>query len=215
MERCRTSLANAFVLTSFAICCLSGCAGALVTPYYLLYGNPTPAESDALDKKKVVVVCRSAPQLSYSAKLACTELQERIGQSLKANGKKIDVVPSEKVEQYVDLHGDIDPIEVGRSVSAERVLVVDVEAFNIVEGQVYRGTSSVQLTVYDVADGGIVFEKIPNEFVFPPNVPVPLSEMREPQFRRMFVLDLARNLAQIFHSYEREKNFASDATVFK
>lgn len=215
MERCRKSLVTVSMLAGLVVCCLSGCAGALVTPYYLLYGNPTPAESTALDNKKVVVICRSAPQLSYSAKLACTDLQARIGQALKVNGKKIDVIPSQEVEKYVDLHGDIDPMEVGRSVDAQRVLVIDVEAFNIVEGQVYRGRAAVQLSVYDVAEGTLVFEKIPNEFIFPPNVPVPLSEMREPEFRRMFVLDLARNLARIFHPYEHQETFANDASAFK
>ena len=71
----RRKLLLAFILSAFSSLTLAsatGCAGALMMPYYLIYGTDSPAVyqdevSDIPKGSKMVVICRSNLNLFGSA----------------------------------------------------------------------------------------------------------------------------------------------------
>ena len=102
-----------------------------------------------------------------------------------------------------------------RRVGAELVVGLDLEEFNLYQGQtLYQGKANLKVMVFDVAKGKEpIFERNLPQAVFPPNSAIPASERPEPQFRRQFVNYLARQISQYFFDHDAHVDFANDSTA--
>jgi len=208
--RARRIVAATLVLATLAA---SGCA-PILTVLYLAGGADTPAEFPGLKKKKVVVACRPMVQLQYRDANVSNSLARQVGQLLRKNVSKIQVVDYAKVEQWLDSNTSDSYVEIGRALDADMVVGIDLLDFSVYQGQtLYQGKANYTIKVYDCTTGELVFDKKPDQSVWPPNSAVPTSEKQESEFRQRFVGVLADEIARRFYSHDPRVNFASDATA--
>ena len=129
---------------------------------------------------------------------------------------RIELVRADEIADWVDRNqwNEIDYIQVGKGVHADLVIALDVESFRLREGAtLFKGKASVHTTVFDIGNGGaVVFESSTFEFAYPENGARHSTETNESSFRRLFIRSLARHLAKDFFAYDRQEDFAYDAT---
>jgi hypothetical protein len=191
----------------------SGCSsGALFTVMYLFKGNDVPAEFPGLKDKRVAVVCRPMVQLQYSSSNAANELAVQVGRLLKENLRRVEIVDPRQVAEWTDENTSEDYVDIGKAVEAERVLAIDLEQFNLHQGQtLYQGKAKVILKVYDVATKQLLFQKTMPQAVFPPNAGVPTTDRQEDEFRAQFVAELANIIGCYFYPHDPGQKFARDS----
>ena len=218
MDRCHKSGARK-LLSLLLICLLGlsagGCA-AVATAMYIVKGTDVDAEYKELVGKRVAVVCRPAASLQYGKTAVSKELAEAVSAMLRANVRKIEVVPQQDIEEWMDENTWDEFTEVGEAVDADQVVAIELDHFSLYQGQTtYQGRSDVRIAVYDMEkEGEITFEKGPPEFLYPPNIGMPTFEKPEQQFRREFVAAAARDIAQHFYDHDSRVEFAEDAQAF-
>ncbi|MBX3412702.1 MAG: hypothetical protein KF708_08440 [Pirellulales bacterium] len=218
MDRCQKSGVRS-LLSLLLICSLAlsagGCA-AVATAIYIVKGTNVSAEYKGLVGKRVAVVCRPAASLQYGKTAVSKELGQAVSALLRANVRKIVVVPQQDIEEWMDENTWDEFTEVGEAVDADQVVAIELEHFSLYQGQTtYQGRCDVRIAVYDLKqDGDIAYEKIPPEFVYPPNIGMPTFEKAEQQFRREFMAAAARDIAQHFYDHDSRVEFAEDARAF-
>lgn len=190
-----------------------GCAGPLFTAMYLLKGNNTPAEFDELKDKRVLVVCRPLVQLEYSAGFAPDQIAEQIGNQLKLNYRKIEVIDQQEVAEWTDEHRWNEYTEIGRGLEAEMVVAVDLEDFRLYQGQtLYQGQATIHVRVFDMTqNGAVVYEKELPRLVYPPNTGIDTSSRTEDEFRRQFILVVADEVGRYFYPHDPHRSIAVDS----
>lgn len=211
----RRSRTASWLLAGLMICLpAAGCAKVLATAVYLVKGTNVPAEYDGLEGKRVAVVCRQLASLQYRNSTVPRDLAARVGALLQQNVRKIDVIDQQEVAEWTDENSWEEFTEIGKALEADMVVAIELESFKLHQGQtLYQGQANVQIRVYDVADGKVVFEKIPRPSVYPPNSAIPASEKQEAQFRREYVGVLADEIARHFYEHDSRATFAIDSTV--
>jgi len=195
---------------------VGGCRSALTTAAYLVKGNTADAEFDGLKGKKVAVVCRPLANLTFRDSNVAKDLAREVNNLLKANVPKVKMIDQQKVDLWLDEHGDWDDYaEIGQDseLGADVVVGVDLHSFSIYQSQVlYQGKANVALTVYDCADGGqVVFRKELPQSVYPPNAVIPTSEKQESEFRREYLRIVADMIGRHFYAHDRHADYALDA----
>ncbi len=107
--------------------------------------------------------------------------------------------------------------EVGKALDAEMVVAIDLQDFNIFQGQtLYQGRANAKVWVYDCKnDGRVVFEKDLPQAVYPPNTGIPTSERQEPEFRREFVAILSDQIARHFYAHDAHADYVMDARALE
>ncbi len=206
------------VMVSLAVVLQAGCAAQIAGLLWVIRGNPVPAEYEGLQKQRVAVICRAAPGQTHTVTLAARELSKQIGRLLAEKVRKIEVIANEDVHDQIDQVGASDPVEIAQSLQADKLLLIDLESFRLLAGQtLYQGRANVQITVYDLTEGEskVVWEKIPNEMVYPPNTAVPTSDKQEHQFSREFLLQVAFRIGRCFYPWDRQDDFANDSLAFR
>ena len=110
----RRKLLLAFILSAFSSLTLAsatGCAGALMMPYYLIYGTDSPAVyqdevSDIPKGSKMVVICRSNLNLFGSANPNAdlsTGITYVVSNNIKGKKKKkLEWIPFSEVEEVFE-----------------------------------------------------------------------------------------------------------------
>ncbi len=192
-----------------------GCTGPLLTGAYLLGYGDTPAEFKGLKKKRVVVVCRPLMEQQYSNMNASKMIARDITGLLRKNISRVEVVNSQKVDEWLDSNTMEEYAEIGRAFEADVVLGVDLLGFSIYQGQtLYRGEADYEIKVVDCHTGETVFQKSPEQCVWPPNTGVPTSEKQESQFRRQYIRVLADEIARRFYAHDHRAYFAGDSAAF-
>ncbi|HOM16985.1 MAG TPA: hypothetical protein PK777_03640 [Thermoguttaceae bacterium] len=193
----------------------AGCMGALTTAAYLLRGTDVPAEFNGLKGKKVVVVCQPMVAMQVRNSTAARDLARQISTLLQQNVSKIQVVSSQKVENWMDQNSWDEYIDIGKALQADIVVGVDLEEFNLYQSQtLYQGKASLTVKVIDCAAGGkVVFERALPQIRYPPNHSIPAWEKPEAQFRREFIAHLAECVGRYFYGYDPYRDFAQDAAV--
>lgn len=200
------AVASAVLLTS------GGCVQALFTAMYLIKGNNTPAECKLLKNKRVVVVCRPVISLQYRNARVDHDLARQVGELLRQNVPKIKVVDHRKVAEWMDEHNWDDYTEVGKALEADYVVGVDLEQFQLLQGQtLFQGRASTRLRLFDCKTGQSVFQKNLPQTVYPPNRMVQTSEKQESEFRDEFLRVLADRLARHFYDHDPYPDFALDS----
>ncbi|MEL7496760.1 MAG: hypothetical protein AAFN77_04075 [Planctomycetota bacterium] len=182
---------------------------------YVLKGHETPPKFGMLKEKEVAIVCLSDVSAYGPDSLSYT-ITKLVTAKLMTSKEKINVVSPSEVEEFIDLNGwDESSVDtLGEAVGADYVLVVDISAYSIREGQtLYKGKSDIALKVFDVADEGrIVFDNGPNEFVFPENGR-PIMQTTDRQFEAFYLAQLTDYIAKSFITHDHLESFAADAMM--
>jgi len=205
-------LVLAMLLTSSA-----GCSTVAFTLAYLIKGTDVPAECKALKEKKVVVVCRPLASLQYRNARVDQNLAEQVGVLLARNVPKIKMVDHRKVAEWMDENSWDEYTEVGKALRADVVLGIDLEDFQLYQGQtLFQGRAQVELKLYDCKTREIVFRKRLRPSVYPPNRRmIPTSECQESEFRQAFVGFLADQIGRHFYAHEPYADIALDAKALE
>ncbi|WP_442484703.1 hypothetical protein [Aeoliella sp. SH292] len=206
-------LAGSFVVLA-SLTWSTGCHQMLATGIYVLEGgNVEPAQCKEFEGKRVVVVCRPPSTSEYSHAGAARVLTRNVTTLLRENVKKVEMVEAREVDKWLD-ESDWDDIqELGRAVKADRLLVIDMEHFDLYKGKtLYQGAATINLTVYDVNERDkVLWEKDLGEMLFPANSAIPVQDKPAQQFEREYIAILARQIAVYFYKHDPNANFALDA----
>ncbi|MBI5864602.1 MAG: hypothetical protein HZB38_08850 [Planctomycetes bacterium] len=159
---------------------LAACVGcqALAMPFIMFGEEPTKpvaAEYPHLEGRKVAILVWADNDTLFEFRNVQLELSEYVGSVLKANVKRISLVPSRTVVDYQRSDADWDrrpPAEVGKQLDAERVLLIELTQYTTREPtspHLYRGRISANVKVYDtaLADSAPTF-RTTVETVYPP-----------------------------------------------
>lgn len=203
----------AALLTLLAITVVTvGCTRALATAVYLIRGANVPAEYNGLKDKKVAVVCRPLVGLAYRDSNVAKDLGRKVSLLLKQNVRKIEIIDQNKVAEWVDEHSWDEYTQVGKALKADVVLGIDLEHFNIYEGQtVYQGKARINVRVYDCKSKELLFEKQLPQIIYPPNHVISTAEVQESDFRKEFLAILAEHVGMLFYPHDPHAYFAMDS----
>lgn len=190
----------------------TGCA--IVYQLFRGDGPMVPAMHTGLVNRRVAVVALVNGG-SLGSETVAEDLARAIAGHLRRKVENISVVRPEEVADWIDQNNwdEDDFVEVGRGVDAERVVAVEVNHFRLHDGPtLYRGQASLVVRVIDVESGGrIVFEHDMPEFSFPPHYGIPTTDRSEAAFRRVFVQQMAYDVAKLFFEHPLAEDFAVDA----
>jgi hypothetical protein len=212
---------SGYLLLLGVVLSAAGCS-AFTGILYVMGANDAPAEYKGLKGKKVAVVCRPITSLRYQDSRVAADLSVMVGKLLRDNSKtfsisdprKIEIIDPRKIDKWCDENTWDEYVEVGKAVAADVVLAIDLEHFDIYQGQtLYQGRASTTLRVYNCKDGEILFEKTSRQTVYPPNSCVATSEKEAPQFRREFLKVLADQIARVFYAHDPYADTALDAAA--
>lgn len=212
-HRLRLFVSLALVLTTLVPS--SGCLHLLIASGIYLWegGNVVPAQCEALNEKRVVVVCRPPASSGFSHAGASRQLARAISGLLRENVPHVDMVDPRDVDKWLDESDTGDYKDLGRAVKADRVVLIELENFELNKGRtLYQGNADVTLTVYNMEDRGeIVWDKQLGQMLFPHNAPIPAQDKPIQQFQREFVEILAGRIAVYFYEHDPNANFAQDS----
>ncbi len=218
MERsplARAPLASpSLLLILLAILPSSGCVPQLVASSIYLWqgGNVVPAEYDGLSDKRVVVVCRPPASSEYSHAGASRQLARSITSMLREHVPDIEMVDPREVDTWLDESDWGDYQDLGHAVKADRVVVVELEHFDLYKGKtLYQGNADMTLAIYDIEDNGqIVWDRHLGDMLFPRNSAIPAQDKSVRQFQREYVNILAEQVAVYFYKHDPNASFALD-----
>ena len=174
-----------------------------------------PPAFAGLEEKKVAVICVSNSEL-FGPTSTSDELGSRVNRLLAAKVKKINVIPTQKVNDWIDMNewDMVDFVSIGRGVEADLVVAIDIDSLSLHDGQtMFKGRASVHVVVYDMASGAAVFSKSPPEIEFPVTAGVPSTSTSEREFRKMFLDNLANRIARNFYAFDMNEDVARDVTT--
>ena len=194
----------------------SGCQALLATILVLTGGKDTKAKYKFLKGKNVAVVCLSENMTDSRYDGVPRDLAKAVGLHLGQNVKKITIIPPGTVNKWLDRHDDKveDFQQLGKDVGADMVLVVYLDSFetsSLSSPGSYQGRAETSFTVYDVKTGGTLASESLPECVYPPNLRIDNSEIRESQFKNAYLIQLSKRIACYFYSYDHRENMAMDA----
>lgn len=217
MDRLRTqpvALTLALLALTGGLLSSSGCT-LMATAMYVIQGANTAADFDGLRGKRVAVVCRPVTSLHFRDSSVSRDLAKQVGTLLEKHVPKIEIVDQREVFEWADENDWEEYVDIGKAVKADVVVGLDLEEFNLYQGQtLYQGKANLKVTVFDVATGKEpVFERNLPQSVYPPNAAIPAGEKPEAQFRRQFVAYLARQVAHYFYDHDPTVEFANDSTA--
>ncbi len=192
----------------------SGCS-TLLTAAYLFQPADVPAEFTGLRGKHVAIACRPIVELEFTDAGSARELASLVGAQIGSKVRRTRIISQQEVARWVDENSWVDYPSLGKSLDADLVVGVDLEAFRLHEGStLYRGRATAHVKVYEVATKKIVFEKRIDDFSFPANTAIPASDQSEAEFRGMFLQMLSQKISRCFHAYESREVFAEDSLMF-
>lgn len=199
---------------ALVIATAAGC-NLVATAMYVISGQNVAADYDGLKGKRVAVVCRPVISLQYKNTTVSRDLAKQIGQLLTKHVDKIKVKDQREIDQWTDEHEWEEYVEIGKAVDVDMVLGIDLEEFELYQGQtLYQGKANLNFAVYDVTKGReAVYEKHLPQTHYPPNTAIPAGDLPEAQFRRKFVDVLAEQIARYFYDHDSTVDFASDSTA--
>jgi hypothetical protein len=205
------SLAAVFCLIS------TGCIPSiLATGIYMWQGgNVVDAECSALEKERVVVLCRPPASYEYRNAGAARAIGARVSALLEKNVKGVEVVSPKEVDNWVDEQDWENFKDLGRSVKATRIVYIELDDFDLYKGKtLYQGTADVAISVYDMEDRErLVWDRRLGQVLFPRNSGIPASDKPVQVFERQFVDILSTQIAEHFHKHSPNADYAIDAVA--
>lgn len=191
-----------------------GCAGLLATTMYVWEGgNMVPAQCDALQGKRVVVMCRPPATNEFRHAGASRSLSQRVSELLVEHVKKVDVVNPREVDNWVDESDWGDFRELAETVHADIVVHIELDNFDLYKGKtLYQGKADVTVSVYDMRDKSkLLWSREMGEVLYPVNSGIPAQDKPPQQFEREFVQIVAEQIAVHFYRHDPHDMFAMDA----
>ena len=126
----------------YACCCLPADAQQF-WPRECTFGTAAiscPAECEALEGQRVVVVCRPPSSHEYRYAGASRSVAKRVSELLVKNVKRIDVVNPREVDNWVDESDWGDFRELAKAVHADKVVYIELDDFELYKGKtLYQG----------------------------------------------------------------------------
>lgn len=196
-----------------------GCIPTLIATgiYVFQGGNTVPADCEALEDQRVVVVCRPPSSNEYRHAGAARTIGKRISKMLEINVDGIDVVSPREVDNWVDEQDWENFKDLGRAVKATRVVYIELDNFDLYKGTtLYQGNADVNVEVYDITDNDrLVWERRIGQILFPKNSGIPAADKPIQTFQRQFVDVVSTQIAQHFYKHDPNASFALDAIANK
>lgn len=202
------------LLAAAALVTAAGCHSILATGLYVWEGgNMVPAECEALEGKRVVVMCRPPASNEYRHAGASRAISQKVSELLAEHVKKIDVVNPREVDKWVDESDWGDFRELAEAVRADLVVHIELDDFELYKGKtLYQGRAVVTVSVYDMRDHSrLVWDRKLGEVLYPLNSGIPAQDKPVQQFEREFVEIVADQIAVNFYRHDPHAAFAMDA----
>ena len=211
----RTRICLVVALLSM-VCLCSGCQAILATFLWLTGGGETKAKYKVFKGKTVAVVCLAETLTDPRFDDVPRDLAKNVELHLSQNVRKITVVPSSKVKKWLDRQDEemSDFQEFGKAMEADMVLVIYLDSFETsspTSPGSYQGHASTSFTVYEVSSGKPVASESLPELVYPPNSRVMATDVKESEFRKLYIHQLGWGISRFFYSYDHRQNMAMDA----
>jgi hypothetical protein len=195
----------------------TGCIHSLIATgiYVWQGGDVVPAQCDALEKQRVVVVCRPPASHEYRNAGASRAIGARVTAMLDENVKGIEVVSPKEVDNWIDEQDWENFRDLGRAVKASRVVYIELDDFNLYKGKtLYQGSAHVTISVYDMDNKGkLVWDRRLGEVLFPRNSGIPAADKSVQEFERQFVEVISTQIAEHFYKHNPNASFALDAVA--
>jgi hypothetical protein len=195
----------------------TGCISALIATgiYAFQGGNVVPAECEALEKERVVVLCRPPASHEYRNAGAARAIGARVSAMIETNVKGVEVVSPKEVDNWVDEQDWENFKDLGRAVKATRVVYVELDEFDLYKSKtVYQGTADVSISVYDMENHDkLIWQRRLGQVLFPRNSGIPSADKSPQAFERQFVEIVSTQIAQHFYKHDPNGDFALDAVA--
>jgi hypothetical protein len=188
-----------------------GCIGFMSHMMWWMGADTIPAEFPGLKGKRVAVVCES-PQSSFGPDADADMLAREIEKLLRYSDMKIELVKQDQVAAWLDQHGthQVDYKQLAKALKVERVVVVKLKSFSYHENAtIYQGQADYTVSVFDAAEGGMVYDEHQPDFTYPEKGGAHITEMPEAKFRLEFIKWLANDVAQRFRDTTLTNDFAN------
>lgn len=217
MDRIRSHRWQSTVILVLLTLPLAGC-GLLAHSLYVIKGNKVKPLYDKLSGQRVAIICvASSPAAGPNSPSGM--IAREVSSILRKHVENIRLVRQDEISDWIDRNhwDELDYLELGRGVKADRVIALDLESFRLREGKtLFKGRSTVTTTVYDLTAGDkIAYQATAHDFMFPQNGGRHTAETTEASFRRMYVRALGRHLAKAFYAYDLQEDFAYDTTSIR
>lgn len=192
----------------------TGCVGTLAQLMFVVKGHDIPAEYSEFEGQRVAIVV-GTDSSAYGQDPLANKIQRYVGHHLAANVDDIELVPSMEIVNWIDVNGWGDSpsqlAELGKEVSADLVLGINVEGYSIREGRtLYKGRSDVTLQVVDAESGNVTYSKGPEHFEYPENGR-PSIQTTDRKFETFYLAWLTKNISHQFYNHDRLVDVADDA----
>lgn len=195
----------------------TGCIHTLLATgiYMIQGGDVVPAQCEALEGERVVVICRPPSSNEYRHAGAAREIGKRVSRLIRQHVPRVDMVSPSEVDNWIDEQDWDNYKDLGRAVKATRVVYIELDNFDLYKGStLYQGNASITLTVYDMNNRGEeLWSKEVGQILFPRNSGIPASDKPVQQFQAQFVDIVSTQLAVYFYKHDPNAMFALDAAA--
>lgn len=205
-----------FVVALVALLPGFGCTGTMAQLIYVFKGHKVPKEYEGLKDQRVALLVISDGS-GYGPDYSMQVLEQLMQRHLELEyKKKIDLIPQDEVyEAFNGRVRDPDYVAVGRSLKADKVVVIEITDYQLREGAtLYKGNCYYKCAVFDTAEGHMVFSRGPNSFSYPTDGQ-PSIETSERDFEQMFLAELSFRVARYFCDQEVKEMYSRDAIAFQ
>ena len=193
----------------------TGCISMLMATGIYMWngGNVAPAECTALEKQRVVVLCRPPASYEYRNAGAARAVGALVSAMLAEHVEDIDAVSPGEVDNWIDQEDWDNFKEIGAAVKATRIVYIELDDFDLYKGKtLYQGTADVTLTVYDVTNRDKeMFSRRLGQVLFPRNSGIPAADKSVQEFERQFVQVISTQVAEYFYQHDPNATYALDA----
>lgn len=205
------------VLVLAGVAAASGCDPRMAMYFLQPFDPQVPATGPDLRGKKVVILPHALSGAMMDAPGAEREIADKVAKAIRENIKKVQVVPSKKVSEWLEAHPDwTDPGDIGRDLDADAVIFLEFEQFQIQDPNspgMFQGISSIRVSVVDLKypedekgkpdetqpkESSVIYSQVAQS-TFPTRGPVPVDSKVTPDtFRVKFTNVAATELSWHF-----------------
>ena len=195
----------------------TGCIHSLLATGIYLWqgGNVVPAQCEALEDQRVVVVCRPPSSHEYRHAGAARAIGKQVSRQLEMNVSGIDMVSPQEVDNWIDEQDWDNFKDLARSVHATRVVYIELDGFDLYKGKtLYQGDALVNVSVYNMEEKGrLIWDRNLGQILFPRNSGIPAQDKPLRQFQKQFVDVVASEIGILFYEHDPNASFAMDAVA--
>lgn len=142
------------VLILAGVAAASGCDPRMAMYFLQPFDPQVPPTGPDLRGKKVVILSHALSGATSDAPGVERDIADQLAKAIRENVKKVQVVSSKKVQDWVEAHPDwTDPADIGRDLDANTVIALEFEQFQIQSPSspgMFQGLSTIRVTVIDL-----------------------------------------------------------------